>query len=79
MTVIDILLKDLRRPKYSRVSGIYCCNDKECRKEQNRANRKLVAGSRFKAKYGSDALDWFYVAPIRSNLKPSQKGRRRGW
>lgn len=74
-----ILEQGLRRPKYSRVFGLYCCNDRECRREQNRAFRMIQRAQKVKAKKGGlTSWEWFASEPA-EGVKPSKKANRGGW
>lgn len=79
MTLTQIIERSLRRPKWSRVSGLYCCNDRECRLEQNRTYRMIQRARKIKAKTGTPPRwDWFAPMPA-EGVKPSKKANRGGW
>jgi len=66
----------IKRPKTSKTSGIYVCNDKECRREQNRIYRKI----RWSRRHHKSFASWAWWSPEPAlGVKPSLKGRRHGW
>lgn len=76
--LLPLILKGLRNPKYSRVSGFYCCNDRECRREQNRTFRMIRKARKIKDNRGRVHWDWFAPLPA-EGVKPSKRANRGGW
>jgi len=57
-------------------TGLYVCNDKECRREQNRIYRKI----RWSRRHHKSFASWAWWSPEPAlGVKPSLKGRRHGW